>query len=146
MTDNNATMASWDDLAAVESASTAVIDLPILSAKLGRPLQAKIRAITIMELVKAIDFPMDEMNRLVAESKSGEDWTKAAHEHIETLDVQQLMKVMENTIAIGLISPDPKAGDIRKLEPDWGTIFTEICKLTSPPEALQQGAAFRTDG
>lgn len=133
----------WDELAEFDPVRTKVVNCPALSKKLGREINVVIRAIGPMDLVRAFNFPLDEMNKMVFEDTTGEDWTKAMTEHAVAIGVDEMVKGIEKTILIALVEPTPDEAQIKKLMPDYEAIFGEICSFTMPMEAAADGAAFR---
>ena len=137
---------SWDDLEGVEDAFTKTIKCPKLSDSLGQEIFVKVRALDGIELLKALNFPMDEINQMVAEDAKPEVFAAAVQEHAKTFSVQELLETMESVIKVGLVEPDPSDGHLKRLSPDFETIFAEIVAATVPKEAAGKAAGFRPNG
>lgn len=139
-------IASWDDLEGVKGAGSQVVLLPETSAAAGREIFVKVRAIKPLELVRIMNFPMDEINAKVHANASAEEFAQSFAEHASLMTAEDLLSVLESTIRVGLVEPDPKAGDIQKLSQDWMTIFHAIVALTMPKEGTEAAARFRGVG
>jgi hypothetical protein len=136
-------IASWDDLESIKGAGSRAVLLPETSAAAGREIFVKVREIKPLELVRIINFPMDEINAKIQANASADEFAKAFAEHVSVMTAEDLMSILESTIRVGLVEPDPKSGDIQKLSPDWMTIFREIVALTMPAEGMDAAARFR---
>lgn len=139
-------VASWDDLEGVTGAGSQVVLLPETSAAAGRDIFVKVRAIRPLELVRIMNFPMDEINQKIAANASAEEFATAFAEHASLMTADDLLNVLESTIRVGLVEPDPKSGDIQKLSRDFMTIFQAIVALTMPAEGVEAAARFRGVG
>jgi len=106
----------------------------------------KIRALGPMELVKAYNFPLNEINAMSEAGAGPDDFQAAMKEHTDTFDLADLTKTVEATISAGLVEPDPADGDIKKLSRDFDFLFEQITALTVPSKAVDEAAAFREDG
>lgn len=137
---------NWDELANVEDSFSKTILCPKLSEALGEEVYVKIKAITPVEFLAAINFPMDEINQMVADKAEEKVFVDAIQEQTQALGLDGLMETMESIVNLGLVEPDPKGGNIGKLKEDFETIFAEIVKLSMPGEAVAQAGKFPTDG
>ena len=137
---------SWDDLDGIEDAFSKTVLCPKLTETLGKDVFVKVRALDGMELLKAINFPMDEINQMVTDDAEPEAYVAAVNEHAQTFSVSELMETMESVIMIGLVDPVPSDGSLRKLAMDFETIFSEIVSITVPKGAASQAAGFRPNG
>lgn len=138
------TASNWGDLEAIET--TQVITLPEMSKRIGHDFNVEIRAIDPMELVKAFNFPMDQINQLVHGGAEADEFNGKFAEFVQTMDADQMIKSMESAIRICMVNPNPAEGNLRMLINDYGFIFSAITKLTMPEVAVQQAADFRPDG
>jgi hypothetical protein len=139
-------IASWDDLASIEAAGVEVMLLPETSAAAGRDVFVKVRAISPLELVRILNFPMDEINAMVQRDADVEEYAKALGEHSALMTAEDLLNVLESTIRVGLVEPDPASGDLKKLSRDFMAIFQKVVALTMPKDATAAAARFRPDG
>lgn len=139
-------IASWDDLASVEAKDVAILRLPETSEVAGRDVFVKVRAIGPLELVRVLNFPMDEINAMTQRDADAEEYAKALGEHASLMTAEDLLSVMEKTVRAGLVEPDPKTGDLSKLSRDFTTIFRKVVELTMPSTAIEAAARFRPDG
>ena len=140
--EQNKQRASWDDLDGVEDISTKVVRLPATSDVAGKDVFVKIRGLTPMDLVRAINFPMDEINRLVADQADADTFQKTVAEHVATFSVEDMVEMLEATARAGLVEPDPKSGDVKKLSRDFEFLFHEISAMTMPARAAEIRARF----
>lgn len=145
MTDEKKTT-SWDDLAELSDVGTKVVTLPATSKVMGRDVSVRIRSLAPLELVRAYNFPMDEVNRMIEESEPAEKWAAAMREHANAFGIEDLQKTIESTVRLGLVDPSPTDGDLKKLSRDFNFLFREITSMTVPQDEAADGAAFRTDG
>lgn len=137
---------NWDELADVEDSFSRTILCPKLSAAMGQEVHVKIKAITPVEFLGAINFPMDEINQMVADNADEKVFVEAIQEQTKALGIDGLMETMESIVNLGLIEPDPKGGAIGKLRPDFETIFKEIVEMSMPGKAVAQAGKFPADG
>jgi hypothetical protein len=137
---------SWDDLADVVDTSTKVVRIPKTSEAAGRDVFVRIRGLTPVDLLKALNFPLDEINRLVSEEAEEGAFKKAMAEHVQTFSVDDLFAMLDATVRVGLVEPDPKTGDLRKLSRDFEFLFEQIVALTIPGGDAASRARFRDDG
>lgn len=142
---------SWDDLAGIEATGTKLIVLPETTAAVRKinpdapEFTVRICALTQMDFVKIINFPIDEVNRLMTEGVDGEEWGNQFKEHVQTLGVPELFKLIDDTLTIGIIDPEPTAEGLAKIKADHNFIFTEITKLTIPDKEAAEAAGFHSD-
>lgn len=139
-------IASWDDLDGVNGAGSQIVLLPETSAAAGRDIFVKVRPIKPLELVRIMNFPMDEINAKIQQNASAEDFANSFAEHASLMTADDLLRILESTIAVGLVEPDPKSGDIQKLSRDWMTIFHAIVALTMPKDGMEAATRFRGIG
>lgn len=139
-------IASWDDLDAIAEFTTDTILLPATSAAAGREIYVKIRPLGPLDLVKAMNFPMDEINAMIIQGSDEELFREKLAEHVRTFEAEDLNRMIEAAVRIGLVEPDPKTGDISKLRRDFEFIFGRITRMTVPQEVAEDGARFRGDG
>jgi len=136
----------WNDLEEIADLSTKVVELPATSKALGHEVFAKIRAIDPMDLVGALNFPMDEINQMVADKTGEFDLGKSIVEHTEAFDLGDLLATVEKVVMAGLVEPDPSGGNVKKLKGDFMHLFTEIVALTMPPKEVDEAATFPANG
>ena len=137
---------SWDDLEDVEEFATTTVELPKLSKRLGRAVSCKIRAIELEDLVTAADFPLDEMNAFAASEDGGEEFQEQWTEHVKSLEVGEMMKMIEKTLVAALVEPKGSEGNLRKLRDDWSTIFDAVMGLTLPKAVVEEAGTFPENG
>lgn len=137
---------SWSELENVEDVFSKTVLLPGLTERLGKEVHCKVRAIEALEIVKAFNFPLAEVNELVAENAEPDAFGKAIQEHTKTFSAEQMLDTMQAVIKTGLVEPDPSEGNLRKLSSDFETIFLAIVGLTVPKGAVAEAAQFREDG
>ena len=136
----------WDDLADVEDALSRTVLCPRLSEATGSEIYVKIKAITPVEFLGAINFPMDEINQMIAEDADEKVFIEAIQEQSRALGIDGLMETMESIVKLGLVEPDPASGNLGKLKPDFETIFKEIVEMSLPGKAVAEAATFPEDG
>lgn len=139
-------IASWADLEAVDIAGTKEVVCPATSEVAGRAIIVRIRAIRPLELVRVLNFPMDEINAMVQRSANADEFETALKEHQSLMTAEQLEAVVIETVRAGLVEPDPATGDARRLSRDFAVLFREIMALTIPPGAVDTASRFRGDG
>ncbi len=147
---------SWDDLAEIEATGTKLIVLPETTAAVRKinpdapDFSIRIRALGQMDFVKVSNFPIDEVNQLMRGALEGDDfraeWNSQFKEHVQTLGVAELFKMIDDTLMLAIIDPEPTAEGMAKIKADHNFIFTEITKLTIPDKEAAEAAGFRPDG
>ena len=136
----------WAELEKAEDVFSTDVLCPSLSKAMGEDVHVKVRAISHMEFLAAIDMPMDEINQMVGADAEPEAFAKAIREQSEALGLEGLLMAQESVIKIGLVEPNPADGNLRKLTMDFNTIFKAIVDLTMPPKAVAQAGQFPADG
>lgn len=143
MTEEKQGTSSWDDLADVSDTSTKVVRAPATSEAAGRDVFVRIKALAPLDLIRALNFPMDEVNRLATGKATEDEYQKAMAEHISTFGVEDMFAMVEETVRTGLVEPDPQTGDVKKLSRDFGFLFGEITAMTLPSGSVAERARFR---
>lgn len=146
MEDNGKRTASWDDLAGIELAGTKEVVCPATSAAAGRDIVVRVRGVAPLELVKILNFPIGEIDAMVQRAAVADEFAKAIGEHVSVMTAEQMVGIMESTVRVGLVEPDPSTGDVRKLSRDFDVLFREIMALTIPKDDAAAAARFRDDG
>lgn len=137
---------SWEELDALADVGTKTVLCPDTSAALGREVFVKVRGLSPDDLCVAYDFPMDEIRALAAKDDPAAATEAALREHVAALSVEDVSKMVERTVRVGLVAPKPEDGDVSKLSRDFQFLFMEIMELTSPKEIADVRARFRDGG
>ena len=106
-------IASWDDLEGVTGAGTNVVLLPETSAAAGREIFVKVRAIKPLELVRILNFPMDEINQKIQQNASAEEFATAFAEHASLMTADDLLNVLDRRSASAWSSRTRSPGTFR---------------------------------
>lgn len=146
MDSNGKQTSSWDDLEGVELAGMKAVVCPATSAAAGREIVVRVRGVAPLELVKILNFPIGEIDAMVQRAAGQDEFTKAIAEHCSILTAEQMVGIMESTVRVGLVDPDPATGDVRKLSRDFDVLFHAIMELTIPKDGAAAAARFRGDG
>ena len=136
----------WDDLAGIEQAGTKLVVLPATSEALGREFAVRIRKIGPMDFAKAINFPIDEINRLMEQAETSEDWTGELQAHAKTMDAEDLFKTVDAMLMVGIVEPEPTKEALAKIAPDKFFLFSEISQFTISNKDAAEAAGFPADG
>ena len=137
---------SWDELEGMEDVFSRTVLCPNLSKITGQEIYVKIKAITPVDFLSAINFPMDEINQMVADNAGEEVFVKAIQEQTQALGVDGLLETMESIVKLGLVDPDPTSGSLVKLSADFESIFKEIVEMSLPGEGVAKASKFPSDG
>lgn len=144
MTDTRKQASSWDDLGDLEAPFTAVLTLPDTSKRIGQAFIVRVKAIAPIELVKAYNFPLDEVNRL--QESGGKDAVEAAlNEHQQTLTPQEQYDAIKAVVKCGMVEPKPDDVNLDRIARDFVFIFNKIVELSKPEDA-ESAATFHRDG
>ena len=137
---------SWDDLAGMEPPGTKVIKLPETSKALGRDFCVRIKQIDTIDFAKALNFAIDEINAMVLEGATGEQWTNGVTAHAKTLSVGDMFRAIDSTLMIAIVDPEPTPEALKLIHADKAFAFREISRYTVNPEEAAEAAGFRGDG
>ena len=141
-------LASLADLQEARDASSTIVTLPGASAKAGREINVRVRAIEPIDFVKAINFPADEINAIIHGRSTQEDYEASVEEHSKTLGYDELLVAGARIVEVGVVEPKIPAGEAQKQlsDSDIMVVFNAIQSLTMPVDVAEAAATFRDDG
>jgi len=145
MEDNTGAMAErWAKLKLAQSLNTKTVVCPKVSEILGEEYKVTVRAIDAKDLLNVGDFPIGEINELVARDAKADEYTTAWKEHVESLDVDDLLVMIERTVEIALVDPDPNdpEADVSLLKGDYETIYKAVLEMSIPKGDAETAATF----
>ena len=125
--------------------TTKIVELPALTAKLGKPVNVRIQRISPLDLLKLYNIPMDEINAIAASGDDGQGYGDLVEEQMKTFDVDDYQNMVSSVMTKGIVEPEPSERFIKKIEADSVYLFGQIMEFTSPKENAEATARFRKD-
>lgn len=126
-----------------------LVDLPVLSKLMGKPVSVEIKAIEPFDMLNLYNVPMDEINRMVADHDEGEIAQKTSqmmNEQIRAFTEDDYKKMFASVIKAGVIDPVPTDKFLEYVKGDMMHLFGEIMKHSTASMSVEDGARFRPDG
>lgn len=141
-------IASLADLEENRTTSGKIVTLPDATKKKGEDVNIAVRAIEPIEFVKALNFPIDEVNALIHSEQDEGTFAHNFEEHVKTLGYDDLIECGQCVIELGTIEPVIEPGTARKFFSDSDIMFAfkAIRDLTMPGRSAEEAASFRGDG